>query len=156
MWWIRKNKCKNSTFTVMADQDLHWVKFWIRIRVRPVRSRNTLAFEDEDCKDKIKSSVADPGYLSRIPDPFFFHPGSVFFHPGSRFQIFPIPDSGSASKNLSILTPKMVLKLSEIWPGCSSRILIFYPSRIQGSERHRIPDPEHCKKERRQFCSGIG
>jgi hypothetical protein len=23
-----------------------------------------------------------------------------------------------------------------------TRILIFYPSRIQGSKRHRIPDPE--------------
>ncbi len=31
----------------------------------------------------------------------------IFFHPGS----------GSASKNLSILTPKVVSKLSEIWSG---------------------------------------
>ncbi len=47
----------------------------------------------------------------------------------------------------------MVSKLSEIWsglfipdpdPGSGSRIriLIFYPSRIQGSKRHRIPDPD--------------
>jgi hypothetical protein len=39
-------------------------------------------------------SVADPGCLSRIPDTSFFHPESQ------------IPDPGSASKNLSILTPK--------------------------------------------------
>jgi hypothetical protein len=38
-------------------------------------------------------SVADPGCLSRIPDPTL-HPGFDFFHPGS------------ASKNLSILTQK--------------------------------------------------
>ncbi len=25
-----------------------------------------------------------------------------------------------------------------------SRVLIFYPSRIQGSKKHRIPDPQHC------------
>ncbi len=48
-------------------------------------------------------SDADPGCLSRIrifsiPDPNFFHPGS-------------------ASKNLSILTQKIVSKLSEIWSG---------------------------------------
>jgi hypothetical protein len=43
----------------------------------------------------LKISVADPGCLSRI-------------------RIFSIPDSGSASKNLSILTQKIVSKLSEI------------------------------------------
>ncbi len=70
-------------------------------------------------------------------------------YPGclSQFRIFPIPDPESTSKNLSILTQKIVSKLSEIWsvlfiPG--SWILIFYPSRIQASKRHRIPDPQHC------------
>jgi hypothetical protein len=37
-----------------------------------------------------------------IPDPNVFHLGSEFFHPGS------------ASNNLSILTPKLVSKISEI------------------------------------------
>jgi hypothetical protein len=45
------------------------------------------------------TSVVDPGYLSRIPDP-------NFFHPGSRIRTVSIPDPGSASKNLSVLTPK--------------------------------------------------
>jgi hypothetical protein len=45
------------------------------------------------------TSVADPGCLSRILDP-------TFFHPGSRIRIVSIPDPGSASKNLIILTPK--------------------------------------------------
>jgi hypothetical protein len=52
-------------------------------------------------------SVADPGCLSRI---------RIF---PSRIRIFLIPDPnfshpGSASKNLSILTQKIVSKLSEI------------------------------------------
>ncbi len=43
----------------------------------------------------LKSSVADPGCLPRI-------------------RLFSIPDPGSASKNLNILTQKMVSKLQEI------------------------------------------
>jgi hypothetical protein len=63
-----------------------------------------------------------------------------FFHPGSWIRIFSIPDPrsalfhpGSASKNLSILTPKKWFLST-----CSSRlrILTFHPS--------RIPDPQHC------------
>jgi hypothetical protein len=37
------------------------------------------------CQIIVKSSVADPGCLSRIPDP-------TFFHPGSRIRLFSIPD----------------------------------------------------------------
>ncbi len=37
-------------------------------------------------------SVADPGYLSRIPDPNFFIPDPNFFYPGSRIRIFSIPN----------------------------------------------------------------
>ncbi len=44
----------------------------------------------------------------------------------SRIQLFSIPDPGSASKNLSILTPKKPKKLfpssRKYDPGCSSRI----------------------------------
>ncbi len=29
-----------------------------------------------------------------------------------------------------------------VHPGSRIRILTFYPSRIQGSKRHRIPDPD--------------
>jgi hypothetical protein len=40
---------------------------------------------------------------------------------------------------------KLFLSSRKYDPGCSSRIwiLIFYLSRIQGSKRHRIPDPPH-------------
>jgi hypothetical protein len=74
-------------------------------------------------------------------------------YPGSRIRLFSIPDpnffhTGSASKNLSILTQKWFLSSRKYDPGCSSRIrmLTFYPSLIPGSKRHRIPDPQHCIK----------
>jgi hypothetical protein len=60
------------------------------VRLRSSREHNT--------------SVADPGCLSQIR--LFSIPD-----PGSNFSI---PDPGSASKNLSILTRKMVSKLWEI------------------------------------------
>ncbi len=67
-----------------------------------------------------------------IPDP-----GSEFFHPGSRIRF----------KEFN-LTKKLFLSSRKYDPDCSSRIriLIFYSSRIQGSKRHRIPDPDpqHC------------
>ncbi len=44
-----------------------------------------------------------------------FIPDSNFFHHWSRVK--KISDPGSASNNLSILTPKNVSKLSEIWSG---------------------------------------
>ncbi len=48
--------------------------------------------------------------MLRIRD--FFIPDPNFLHPGSQ-----IPDPESASKNLSILTQKIVYKHSEIWSG---------------------------------------
>ncbi len=54
-------------------------------------------------------SVADPACLFRIPDPNFSIPD-----PGSRMLSLKDPNSGSASKNLSILNQKLVFKLSEI------------------------------------------
>ncbi len=64
-----------------------------------------------------KSSVADPGCKSRIPDP-------NFFHPESRIRV----------KEFKFINPKdWFLRSRKYDPGCSSRI------RIQGSKRHRIP-----------------
>jgi hypothetical protein len=56
---------------------------------------------------------------------------------------FSIPDPGSALKNLSILTQKIVSTLSEIRydPGCSSRIRILIFTGSRGPKRHRIPNP---------------
>ncbi len=71
-------------------------------------------------------------FPSRIPDP-------NCLHPGSRIRI----------KEFKYFNPKKWFLSSRKYdPGCSSRIrmLTFYPSRIQGSKRHRIPDldPQHC------------
>ncbi len=85
-------------------------------------------------------SVADPEMF--IPDPRsdFFYPGSDFFL--SRIWILSIQDPGSASKNLSIWTPKNGFEaLRNIILGFSSRIriLTFYTSRIPdpGVKRYR-------------------
>ncbi len=55
----------------------------------------------------LKGSVADPGCLSLIPDP-------TFFHPGSWIPIYSLPDPGFTSKNLSILPENLFFKLLEI------------------------------------------
>jgi hypothetical protein len=66
--------------------------------------------------------------------------------PGSEF--FSIPDD--PHQLIKYFNPKnggfqaLGNMIRVIHPGSGSRILIFYPSRIQGSKRHRIPDPQHC------------
>ncbi len=118
---------------------------------------------------RCQCSVADPGCLSRIPDP-------TFFHPGSELSPSRIPDPRSSTKNLCILTPKKAKKwfLSSknmMWvvhPGSRIRMLTFsHPgSRIQGSKRHPIPDPGSRirirntlsmsnNKKRRQHCLAV-
>ncbi len=67
---------------------------------------------------------ADPGCLSRIPDPTYSIPDPNFFHPGSRIHI----------KEFKYFNPKnCILSSRKYDPGCSSRIriLVFLP----------IPDP---------------
>ncbi len=106
--------------------------------------------------DKI-SSFAAPGCLSRILNPEskcfpsqIQDTGSKFFSswiPDPRFEFFPsrVLDPGCISKNLSILTKKMVSQNSEIWsrlsipdpdPGSASW-LFTYPRSLSW-----IPDPE--------------
>ncbi len=81
-----------------------------------------------------------------------FIPDPNFSHPGSRVIKSPDHGSGSASKNLGILTQKVVCKLSEIWSG------FFIPDpdpdyfpiqdpgfRVQKSTRSH-PDPQHCQE----------
>jgi hypothetical protein len=73
--------------------------------------------------------------------------------PRSRIRLFPsrIPNPGSESKNLSILTPpppkkKNDLKALEniirvVHPGSRIRMLTFYPSRIPDPGDKKAPDP---------------
>ncbi len=90
----------------------------------------------------LNCNVAGCGSGMFIPDP-------NFFHPGSRTQGQKDSGSGSASKNLSILTQKIVSKLSEKWsgmfipdpdPGSSFRIRIPYPV-LDFFYSSRIPNP---------------
>ncbi len=94
------------------------------------------------------------GKIQTLPDCGFsvlgirnVYPRSDFFP--SRIRIFSIPDPGSSSKNLSILTQKNGFSAlgnlvrvvhtpdpdPDFWPTHRG-------SRIQGSERHRIPGPD--------------
>ncbi len=67
-------------------------------------------------------------FLSRIPNP-------NFFHSGFRFRI----------KELSILSQKNVSKISEICYSSRIRILNCLPIPNPGVKKaHRIPDPQHC------------
>jgi hypothetical protein len=89
-----------------------------------------------------KSSVADPGCLSQIPDPTFFHPGSELSP--SRILI----------KEFKYFYPKKAKKRfltsKKYDPGCSSRIRMLtfsHPgSRGQKVTQSRIPDPQHWVK----------
>ncbi len=72
------------------------------------------------------------GFGMFIPEPIFFHPGS-------------------ASKNIHYFNPKNnLISFRKYVSGCSSRLrspdpdfdFLLHPgSQIQGSKRHRIPDP---------------
>jgi hypothetical protein len=87
-------------------------------------------------------SVADPGCLSRI---------LIFTHPGSR-----IPDPKTAAKeggekNFVVITfyvatnftkLQIILVLMDLGSGIRKKPIPDPGSRIQGSKRHRIPDPD--------------
>jgi hypothetical protein len=75
---------------------------------------------------------------------------SLFFHPGSRIQGQKernlIPETGFATKNLSILNKIVVPKLLEYDLECYLRIPdkdFFHPGsrfKLPGVKKHRIPD----------------
>jgi hypothetical protein len=75
--------------------------------------------------------IPDLNFLGYIPDPKFFHPGPNFFHPGSRIGI----------KEFKYFNPKNCLSSRKYDPGCSSWILIFYPSPIPDPWVKKAPDP---------------
>jgi hypothetical protein len=62
--------------------------------------------------------------------------------PVSRVKKIPDSGSASASMNISILALKTVSQLSEKLSGMFIPDPDFFPSRIQGSKKHRTPDPD--------------
>ncbi len=102
--------------------------------------------------------IPDPGARIRIfsiPDPRFWIQIFSILDPWSQIQIFSIPDPGSRIhiEEFKYFNPKKWFLSSQKYdPGFQpririltfypSRILILYPrSRIQGSKRHRSPEP---------------
>ncbi len=73
------------------------------------------------------------------------------FLPASRVKKAPDHGSGSATKNLSILTQNLNLSSRKYEAGYLFRIpdprSVFFPSQIPGSKKHRIydQDPQHWK-----------
>jgi hypothetical protein len=116
------NKKSHSDFPTFVKQCR--IRIWIAIKMESSRSgMKTIAIHNKarygtvrygTCIICKKSSVADPGCLS---------------DPGSDFFPSQIPDPNclhprSASKNLSILTPKKwFLSSRKYYPGCSFQIL---------------------------------
>ncbi len=146
-WWYKVGSTWTvlSTVLTMSSSGLKFSTFtWILYRSSSYSTLNT--HPRRHSKLSLYSSVADPDVypgsrirLFSIPDP------------GSRIRTVSIQDPGSASKNLSILSQKKWFLSSRKYdPGCSSQIpdpdADFLPipdprSQIQGSKRHRIPDP---------------
>ncbi len=94
------------------------------LQIQP-ESRYHICFK----RQVLDSVVADPGCLSRIPDP-------KKFYPGSRIRI--------RIKEFKYFYPKkFFLSSRKYHSGCSSRIqiLIFYPSRIPDPGVPKAPDP---------------
>jgi hypothetical protein len=118
--------------------------------------------------------VADPGCLSRIPDPDFYpsrisDPGSKNSNKRERrkkiichtflcshkfhkivnyfsFEVLKKKIWANFQRIIELFTKKIVKKLLKIWswdPGSEIRDpeKTYSGSRIQGSKRHRIPDP---------------
>jgi hypothetical protein len=79
-----------------------------------------------------------------VPDPNFSIQDPYFFHLGFRIRI----------KEFRYFNPNCVLSSRKYVSGCSSRIriLIFYPSRIQGK---KAPDPQHWPSQFRIFFSSV-
>ncbi len=121
-----KSEKRSASKNGMDPQYRRWQWLWIRVCICML------------CCGR-GSDILDPGYE-------FFHPGSRnrIFLSGSRLK--KIPDPGSASKNLSMFNPKNCFfalgnMIRDVHHGSRS---CFFISRIQGSKRHRIPDPQQC------------
>ncbi len=143
--------CKRTGY-----ESFKWIETWWIIHTRT---------SEGICS--VCNSVADPGCLSRIPDPDFY-PSRIpdpktateerskknFCHTflcRNKFHKLMIilvlkcwrKKLGQFSKNYRTFYPKNChTKLSKIWFGIRDPEKTYSGSRIQGSKRHRIPDPD--------------
>jgi hypothetical protein len=74
----------------------------------------------------------------------FANPGCLFWIPDPGSKRFRIPDQ-DPQRIFAYLIPKIISKLSEKWSGMFIPDPVFSHtgSRIQGSKRHQIPDPQY-------------
>ncbi len=138
------------------------------------KSKKLLHFHGWGAEDVLYISVADPGWLSRIPDPDFYpsripDPKTATKDRGENF-FFVKPFFVATNftklniilflicwrkkfcpifKNYWSFYPKNCHQALKIWvwdPGSEIRDpeKTYSGSRIQGSKRHRITDPQHC------------
>jgi hypothetical protein len=77
----------------------------------------------------------------------------------SNFEVLRKKIWANFQRIIELITKKIVKKLFKIWswdPGSKIRDLgsgkTHSGSRIQGSKRHRIPDPQHCWLQHQQKC----
>jgi hypothetical protein len=144
---------------------------------------------------KATASVADPGCLSRIPDPDFYpsripdlgsripDPKTAIKERGDKkifchtflcshkfhkivnyfsFKVLKKKIWANFQRNIELYTKKLSKKLLKIWswdPGSEIRDpeKTYSGSRIQGSKRHRIPDPDpqHWRQPQGNFYTSL-
>jgi hypothetical protein len=115
---------------------------WYKLRFKPPPDKKKKE-KVKKVKEILKKEKEEPKVRRDYFSAFFqccgfemFIPDPNFFHPGSQIRI----------KEFKYFNPKNVLKAL----GCSfpDPDPVFYPSRIQGSKRHRIPDSDtqHCRQ----------
>ncbi len=119
----KRGRVETTTIVVLT--------FWLR-------NYCFLSVKENSQSQRIAISVADSDF---IPDPNFSIPD-----PGSRVKTIPDTGSGSASKNLSIFNPTNCYcalrnMIRDVHPESGSWFFTHPGSWIQGSKRHRIPDP---------------
>ncbi len=135
---INKKKILVSYCSVADTGCLSRIRiFPSRIRIFPIPDRGSFI------QKNLGILLQCCGYGMFIPDPNFSIPDPNFSYLGSWIRI----------KEFKYFNPKELFLSSRKYdPGCSSRIRILtHPgSRIQRSERHRIPDPDpqHCLTEK--------
>ncbi len=112
------------------------------VRVSQIKTRTSSSWPDK------RKQCNGSGIF--IPDPaqnFFYSGSRVKKTPGSRIQIHII------IKELKYFNPKIVSISRNPDPRSGSWFFTHFGSRIQGSKRHRIPDPQHREKGQQKLIN---
>ncbi len=105
-------------------------------------------FGSRSIRNRIDLIFLDP---SADPHPVLQIPGSVFFQYRIQSQKDSGLGSGSASKNLSILSQKLLLSFRKWIPDPGPDFSPIMDPGPRASLRHRIPDPQQCPHQRNAY-----